>query len=95
MPIVDFPRGPMATPEAYPIDQPEDPDIGVVDISTNVVKIATKKPEKTEQVNCYECSECGSAIFYLYDDGEIECANPRCGGVISGIMVVEMGNNEA
>ena len=31
MPIVDFPRGPMATPEAYPVDQPEDPDIGVVD----------------------------------------------------------------
>lgn len=92
MPIVDFPRGPMATPEAYPIDQPEDPDIGVVDISTNVVKIATKK---TDQCNCFVCSDCGSAVFFLYDDGEIECANPRCGGVISGIMVVEMGNTEA
>ena len=43
MPIIDFPKGPMATPEAYPIDQPEEPDIGVADIATNVVKIATKR----------------------------------------------------
>ena len=92
MPIVDFPKGPMATPEAYPIDQPEEPDIGVADIATNVVKIATKK---SDQCNCFVCSDCGSAVFFLYDDGEIECANPRCGGVISGIMVVEMGNTEA
>jgi|CXWK01.1.fsa_nt_gi hypothetical protein len=92
MPIIDFPKGPMATPEAYPIDQPEEPDIGVADIATNVVKIATKK---TDQCNCFVCSDCGSAVFFLYDDGEIECANPRCGGVISGIMVVEMGNTEA
>ena len=92
MPIIDFPKGPMATPEAYPIDQPEEPDIGDADIATNVVKIATKK---TDQCNCFVCSDCGSAVFFLYDDGEIECANPRCGGVISGIMVVEMGNTEA
>ena len=92
MPIIDFPKGPMATPEAYPIDQPEEPDIGVADIATNVVKIATKK---TDQCNCFVCSDCGSAVFFLYDGGEIECANPRCGGVISGIMVVEMGNTEA
>ena len=92
MPIIDFPKGPMATPEAYPIDQPEEPDIGVADIATNVVKIATKK---TDQCNCFVCSDCGSAVFFLYDDGEIECANPRCGGVISGIMVVEMGSSEA
>ena len=92
MPIIDFPKGPMATPEACPIDQPEEPDIGVADIATNVVKIATKK---TDQCNCFVCSDCGSAVFFLYDDGEIECANPRCGGVISGIMVVEMGNTEA
>ena len=92
MPIIDFPKGPMATPEAYPIDQPEEPDIGVADIATNVVKIATKK---SDQCNCFVCSDCGSAVFFLYDDGEIECANPRCGGVISGIMVVEMGNTEA
>ena len=92
MPIIDFPKGPMATPEAYPIDQPEEPDIGVADIATNVVKIATKK---SDQCNCFVCSDCGSAIFFLYDDGEVECGNPRCGGIISGIMVVELGNDEA
>ena len=92
MPIIDFPKGPMATPEAYPIDQPEEPDIGVADIATNVVKIATKK---SDQCNCFVCSDCGSAIFFLYDDGEVECGNPRCGGIISGIMVVELGNDDA
>lgn len=88
MPIIDFPKGPMATPEAYPINEPETPDIGVVDIAT---KVATMdKP-----INFFECSDCGSGVFHLYDDGEIECANPRCGGVISGLIVVEIGNDNA
>lgn len=88
MPIIDFPKGPMATPEAYPINEPEAPDIGVVDIATNVAIM--DKP-----INFFECSDCGSGVFHLYDDGEIECANPRCGGVMSGIIVVEIGNDDA
>jgi len=92
MPIVDFPKGPMATPTEEP--EVQEPDVGVVDVATNVVRIATPKKEEGG-VNCFECSECGSGIFHLYDDGEIECANPRCGGIISGVIVVEIGNEEA
>lgn len=87
MPIIDFPKGPMATPEAYPIDEPEEPDIGVADVATNVAKI-----DKTidEISSMFYCDDCGSSVFNLYDDGEVQCANPRCGIVLSDLIVSEI-----
>lgn len=51
--------------------------------------------EVEAKVHYFYCTDCEGTVFHLYDDGEIECANPRCGGILSGLMVCELGNKDA
>jgi len=44
------------------------------------------------EINYYLCPHCNSTAFFLYDDGEVECANPRC-GVMPNLMVVNLGED--
>lgn len=42
-----------------------------------------------QMLNFFECSACGGSDFNLFDDGDIQCSNVRCGCVMGGITVVE------
>ena len=53
----------------------------------------TDNPLETGEVNYYLCPHCSSTAFSLFDDGEVECANPRC-GVMPNLMVVDLGNGD-
>ena len=45
--------------------------------------------EAAPNLNFFECSACGGSDFTLFDDGDIQCSNVRCGCVMGGITVVE------
>lgn len=37
--------------------------------------------------NFYHCPECGSAAFFIYDDGEAQCV--KCDVILSNILVID------
>lgn len=36
----------------------------------------------------FECTECGSAVFHIYDDGEAQCV--RCSTILSNVLILDM-----
>lgn len=37
--------------------------------------------------NFYHCPECGSAAFFIYDDGEAQCV--KCDTILANILVID------
>ena len=68
----------------------------VVDKADNALKDVAEawgeillQAEAEPNLNFFECSACGGSDFNLFDDGNIQCSNVRCGCVMDGITVVE------
>lgn len=47
----------------------------------------TGEIEVTKIASYFECPDCGSAAFFIYDDGEAQCC--RCELIMANILVID------